>query len=65
MKQYTTRQKAELAAAKKSLFAKLNGKFSQFDVLAIDGAFFVVEAGKYPKHNFWSIVKQYSAGYSV
>ena len=65
MKKYTTREKAKLAAGKKSLFADLNGKFSQFDVIAIDGEYFVVESGKYPKHQFWTIVHQFSAGYSI
>jgi hypothetical protein len=65
MKAYTTRDKAKKAAGKRSLFASLNGKFSQYDVIAIDGEFYVVEAGKYPKHTFWTIVQQYCGGYSI
>ena len=65
MKAYTTRDKALKAASKRSLFANINGKFSQYDVIAIDGDYFVVKSGQYPLHTFWFIVKQYSAGYSV
>ena len=65
LKQYKDLTKARLAAGKKSLFANLNGKFSQFDVIAIDGQYFVVQSGQYPKHSFWKIVQQYSGGYSI
>lgn len=64
-KAYKSRETAILAAGKKSLFADLNGKFSHFDVIAIDGDYYVVRAGNYPAHQFWIIVRQYVSGYSI
>lgn len=65
MKAYKSRETAIRAAGKRSLFANLNGKFSHFDVIAVDGDYYVVQAGKYPNHTFWTMVRQYVAGYSV
>jgi hypothetical protein len=64
MKKYKNYKTAYNAAGKKSLFANLNGKFSQFDVIEQNYNYYVVESGKYPQGQF-NVISQFSAGYSI
>ena len=66
IKEYTTVDKAMKAASKRSLFANLNGKDSQYEVREWAGKWFAGYQGEMQEdYPFGRIIAQYSAGYRI